>query len=141
MNEYVVDASVALKWFVAEELRQQAVSLLAASSKLHAPDLIFVETANSVWKKTVRGELPVSQARFIAQALPHYFSSIHAFDVIVPPAFAYAIELQHSVYDCVYLACAIRADSVLVTADTRFCRSVADTPYERQVRHLSEFAA
>jgi predicted nucleic acid-binding protein len=42
----VVDASVAIKWFVEEPLRSQARKLLADRHEFVAPDLLIAEVSN-----------------------------------------------------------------------------------------------
>ena len=51
------DASVAVKWFVAEGHRREARHLLAPGIERYAPDLLPVQCANAVWKKARRGEI------------------------------------------------------------------------------------
>ena len=51
-------------------------------------------------------------------------------------AFACATELDHPVYDCLYLACAVHIGGMLITADDRFVRAVAVSPYARFVHRL-----
>ena len=48
------------------------------------------------------------------------------------------MELDHPVYDCLYLACAVHLGGVLITADDRFVRTVADSAYARFVRPLGD---
>jgi predicted nucleic acid-binding protein len=67
----VVDASVAIKWFVEEDGRQQALHVLDLEER-QATDLI-AEVAHGIWKKTLRGEVTDSQASVICAALPRYF--------------------------------------------------------------------
>jgi predicted nucleic acid-binding protein len=55
----VVDASVAVKWFVKEDGHEAALGLLA-HAHLSAPDLVFAETANVLWKKLRRNRLRAS---------------------------------------------------------------------------------
>ena len=50
MTEFVVDASVALKWFVPEVDSDLAEQLLVADVKLHAPRFLALETVNAAWK-------------------------------------------------------------------------------------------
>ena len=57
MSAFVVDASVVVKWFVPEIHSQAARRLLILSHAYFAPDLLFAETANAIWKKIRRGEL------------------------------------------------------------------------------------
>lgn len=51
---YVVDASVAIKWFVTEDLHEHALTLFDQPETLIAPDLICLEIANVAWKKAKR---------------------------------------------------------------------------------------
>jgi len=55
----VLDASVALKWFLPEPLSSSAERLLNGFLKsklnLHAPDLLLLETANALWKRSALG--------------------------------------------------------------------------------------
>ena len=53
----VVDASVAVKWFIAEQWTEESRKLLAGRIDRHAPDLILAETTNVLWKKARRGEI------------------------------------------------------------------------------------
>ena len=43
-----VDASIVVKWFVAEALSKEARLLLAHRLYLHAPDLLLAEFANTM---------------------------------------------------------------------------------------------
>ena len=43
MSLYVVDASVAAKWFIEEVHAEAALALLRESNRLHAPDFLLVE--------------------------------------------------------------------------------------------------
>ena len=51
MKGAVIDASVAVKWFIPEIHSQTAVKLLAGKKTLYAPDLIYAEVGNTLWKK------------------------------------------------------------------------------------------
>ncbi len=58
----VVDASVAVKWFVMEPLRAEAKRLVERREPLYAPDLIFAEVTNAAWKMVRRNEIDRAQA-------------------------------------------------------------------------------
>ena len=51
MSVFVVDASVVVKWFVPEIHSDAARRLLVLPHEYVAPDLLFAETANTIWKK------------------------------------------------------------------------------------------
>ena len=53
----VVDASVAIKWFVPEALSNEAQRLLDGGAALFAPDFLLIEFGNIIWKKVRLGEL------------------------------------------------------------------------------------
>ena len=50
-----------------------------------------------------------------------------------------AHELDHPIYDCLYLALARRIDGQLLTSDQRFARKVSDSKYARDALLLGEF--
>ena len=64
-----VDASIAVKWFVAEPLHGEARRLLSHRLCLHTPDLLLAEFANTIWKKARNGELDDPQPCFDELAL------------------------------------------------------------------------
>ncbi len=115
----VVDASVAVKWYVEEDLSDEAVAILDRGERLFAPDLIVAEVANIAWKKAVRGEIGPDQAREIAGGIGRGVPVLCSSAELAGRALALALTLDHPVYDCLYLACAERVDGLLVTADRR----------------------
>ena len=135
---YVVDASVAVKWFVKENLHDQALRLLDAAELLQAPDLIVPEVANIAWKKAVRGEVAKDQAQVVVAAIRQYIPRLHATVGLTEQALGIALTLNHPVHDCLYLACADVADGVLITADKRLHEAVQDTDFSRLVRYLGD---
>ena len=52
MNHLVIDASVAVKWFVPEIYSDVASTLLDSKHHLIAPDLLFIEIGSVVWSRT-----------------------------------------------------------------------------------------
>ena len=58
----VVDASVAVKWLVAEDGSDAARALAAGGDDLHAPRLMASEVANALWRKARLGEIERSDA-------------------------------------------------------------------------------
>lgn len=112
----VVDASVAVKWTVKEDGHDEALEILDRPEGLIAPDLLLPELANVFRRKLKQKEIlgeQVSQAMFAVRlAIRSFLPSRDLID----DAWQIAQRLDHSVYDCVYLACAIPA-GVLVTAD------------------------
>lgn len=120
-----VDASVAVKWFVSEEGRREALKLTAARIERHAPDLMLPECANVIWKKHRRGEIAPAQPFIDQIARLSEAVALHPAVELVQDAAAIALEAGHSVYDCFYIACAKLTDSTLVTSDRRLADLVS----------------
>ena len=117
----IVDASVAVKWFTAEALHEEARALLTGSEPLLAPDVLAAEFANAMWTKVRQQEIEETDAvRAIAAVSGRGQPQLERSAPLVPRAFELASALDHPVYDCVYLALAEALDTVLVTADRRF---------------------
>ena len=52
-----------------------------------------------------------------------------------------AVDLDHPVYDCFYLALAVQEQYPVITADARFHRKVRDHPYlSDRIRHVASLA-
>jgi len=137
----VIDASVAIKWYVQEELRPAARQLVLDEHELHTVDLLGIELANIAWKKTIRGEIGQQQANLFVDDRYRYFMHIHRGDDHLRPALRLAFDLRHPVYDCVYLACAVGIGATLVTADRRLLTALIDTPHAMCAVHLADAPA
>ena len=57
LGRVIVDASVAIQWFVPEIHADAARRLLREGMTLLAPDLIWAEVANALWRKWREKEL------------------------------------------------------------------------------------
>lgn len=122
----VIDASVALKWVLDEPGADAAAAL--RSESLIAPELWLVEAANALWRRTRRGEMSDEQAKerlVVLLAAPVTAAPIER-DLLA--AADLADTLAHPVYDCLYLAMAIRENTQVITADRRFHAVVAASP-------------
>jgi predicted nucleic acid-binding protein len=132
----VVDASVALKWFVGEDGSDLAVELLNSGEPLIAPDLVLAEVCNAAWKSLRRREIDRAQFDEVATDVTQVFQRLVPLDRLIRPAAALARELDHPVYDCLYLALAEAESVPLVTADRRLVAALATTPLAARVRPL-----
>ncbi len=129
----VLDASVVVQLFFAEEHSEAAERRVRHAGELLAPDLIWAEIANVIWKRHRRGDLSEDDAQGIARqvrALPLRITG--AFDLL-PDALTLAMQLDRSVYDCLYLALAVRTGSILLTADQRLANALAPTPLAKHI--------
>lgn len=114
---YVVDASVVIKWLVPEEGSEQAAAVMQLP--LVAPELLVVECVNVLWRKAVRGSIGVEDALERAQLLQAAGVALEPMQPLATETLALSLRLNHSAYDCAYLALAQRLDGVLLTADQK----------------------
>jgi predicted nucleic acid-binding protein len=134
----VLDASVALKWFVREDGTASALTL-AGREDLIAPDLLVAEVANGLWKMEQVGRLPAKAVDLAMTRLPRYFRQLAPVEPLAARALEIARELGHPVYDCFYLALAEQAKTSLVTADSRLLERLAGMPLAALAASLATF--
>ncbi len=120
MTQFVVDANVAIKWIGPEIHSEAALRLRNSDYLLLVPDFFFPEIGNILWKRVRRGETTLENALEDLDALMGLPLQVHPSFPLMPPALEIAVRIQQAVYDCVYLALAVRHECQMVTADERF---------------------
>jgi predicted nucleic acid-binding protein len=131
VSAYVVDASIGVKWFMPEVHSEAARRLRGAEAMLHAPMLFLLELNSVLCKLVRRGELTTREARALHREVSRLPVRLHADEPLLPTAFDMSLELQHSLYDCMYLALALALDAQLVTGDRKLMATLSGTPFER----------
>jgi predicted nucleic acid-binding protein len=144
MITWVVDASVAVKWFVPELLSDQAGLLLEAGSAGHsaliAPDLVVAEFGSVLSKKMRAGELTSREAREVLDgflAAPVEFVSSAG---LAHAGLEIAAVVHCTFYDALYLATAQAVRGRLVTADEGLARLISRTPLHALLVSLRSLA-
>ena len=132
----VVDASVAIKWFVREAQTEQARRLIAIPDPLIAPDWIMIEAASTFSRKVRESKLLLIHAERHLQDLPRFFERLHPSVELVQSALMLSYRLRHPVYDCLYLVLAEREDTRLITADQVFAAAADDAGFGKRVALL-----
>lgn len=129
---YVLDTSVAVKWFADEGGPEQAkaVQLFEAfeqgQCELRAPVLLFFEIANALMYSyklpppTIVDSLAFLQKLRIKVELLNWS--------ILTRAIELAAACGSTIYDSYFLAMALETDSVLITADEVFLRKARQLP-------------
>ncbi|MBI4266075.1 MAG: type II toxin-antitoxin system VapC family toxin, partial [Acidobacteria bacterium] len=103
MSVFVVDASLVVKWFVPEVHSEAARRWLGASHDYIAPDLVFPEVGNAIWKKTRRGELSEDEGQRLVADISAIGVEAVSMRALLPDAHALAIATGVTVYDATYL--------------------------------------
>jgi predicted nucleic acid-binding protein len=133
MKRLVVDASVAVKWYIPEIHGEAAVRFLDPAFDLSAPELIGPEFGNILWKKIRRSEITPEEGSEILSAFQALDLQLYPTSSLLASAMELAVALDHSVYDSLYLALAIALERRLVTADRRFHTVIAQSAFSNHV--------
>ena len=132
MNTYVIDASVAAKWFLpasGETLTAEALDLLkryaVGQVRFLVPDLFWAELGNVLWKAVRLKRLPQRSAEAALRATrDRNFPTVPSHSLL-EAAFIIATTFDRTVYDALYVALALQSQSQLVTADERLANALA----------------
>lgn len=120
----VVDASVAVKWFVPEDSSEEAAALLKTNQKLLAPELIRIEVAAALTRRLRMEELDENMTQLLLGDWRDYLArqavSLQPTVTDFDAATQLSITLNHQLQDCTYLAVANRLNVSLLTADKKF---------------------
>jgi predicted nucleic acid-binding protein len=141
-NHFVVDAGVAIKWYVPETYDAEAKRFLDPAFTLHVPDLFYPEFGNVVWNKACLlkpPEMTVDEGREILDLLLGVSLTVHptapllkfAYEIAVTPA-------RPTVYDCCYLALANALGCRLVTADQAFYNALKGSPHGSRLLWIAD---
>lgn len=127
----VIDASVLIKFYVPEVLFDRAERLLAKVEKgdieLSAPDLIYPEVGNILWKKNRLKELTHSEVEEITDAILSFPLKIEASKPLLPLALDIAIACGITVYDAIYVSLAKVYETAMMTADRKLVDALVKT--------------
>jgi predicted nucleic acid-binding protein len=102
-DKVVVDSSVAIKWFVVEPYSVEAHYILegyqTGTLTLLAPDLLFAEVGNIVWKKHRFQSLAAEDAQEILAAFRLVTFVVTSSAALLEEAYRLAVAHQRTVYD------------------------------------------
>jgi predicted nucleic acid-binding protein len=126
---YVLDASVALKWVLPEPLSNLAQALRDDFRKtahvLLAPDVFVAEVGHGLARAERRGIIQSPQGSILlADILSTPPQMFPAYPSLITRAFAIASQWRVGVYDCLYVALAEREQCDLITADDKLVKNL-----------------
>lgn len=131
MTDLVVDSSVAVKWFITETHTAEALRILTdyrnGRLTLLAPDLIYAEFGNIIWKKQVFQGLHAT----MSEAVIHQFSQLQIratlSQLLLMDAYNIASTHKRTVYDSLYIALSQREQCPFVTADEKLVNAIGSS--------------
>lgn len=119
MSTYVLDTSVAIAWYLPEEVslaaRTYRARLAAGNLRCLVPSFHFWEFGNVLRTRVRRGEIEPALAREILQL--HLDADLEVAEPDRAHVFDVALEFDATVYDAVYIALALEHDIQLLTAE------------------------
>lgn len=119
MAGVVIDASVAVKWFLAEDRAAETRRYRDVDAALVAPASVLLEVFHALWKSARGDRISFDAVEEAALILRHSYSVLVPIHELFEPAAALAVKLRFPIYDCLYLALGARESAEIVTADER----------------------
>ena len=122
MKVYVVDASVASRFLLAEDLSDKAGLILEGflieALDLRAPKLVVYEVGNTLWKAVRRGFISLDEAgEKFSYFLGLRLDSIEMDDEELGEALKWGAKNNATYYDSVYIRSSKKIGATLLTAD------------------------
>ncbi|MBF0625482.1 MAG: type II toxin-antitoxin system VapC family toxin [Magnetococcales bacterium] len=140
MTTLIVDASVVCKWYLPEDHRDLATGLLTERISLLAPELVFAEVGNVLWKWSRHGAIDRHGIDRIDRHLSQALQRIVPLSELFAAAFEITKIINHPIYDCFYLALAQRENVPLITADQRLIARLTGTAWAPLVIPLAQWS-
>ncbi len=138
MKPLVIDASIVVKLFFEEEYSDLSAARIEATGRLIAPEFMWIEATNVVWKRLRRGELTLDQAMAIIEEMLRLPIETYPADDLIALALTLAADTGRTVYDCVYVALAVREGCTLLTGDQRLVNGLRGTPAETHIQFVGD---
>jgi predicted nucleic acid-binding protein len=120
----IVDASVAVKWFLPEEeLESEAqlvrYALLDERISASAPSILWSEVAHAIVGAVRQKRFAEEQAKSVTARFHRLRAAVELTDVDVKDAIDRALKVGIGAYDAQYLSLAAQLDESVITADRR----------------------
>ncbi|MGI0480369.1 type II toxin-antitoxin system VapC family toxin [Geminocystis sp. CENA526] len=127
-SKIVVDSSVAIKWFISQNYSFEANQILETykTNKLSliAPDLIYAEMGNIIWKIQRFQGLNQEDAENILNVFQKIPLQIISGNQLLQDAYKFAIKYQRSIYDSLYVVLSVRENCRFISADEKLYNAI-----------------
>lgn len=120
----LIDNSVVFKLFIEEDKSDKARELFSQDHDFYFLDFTFLEAANSFASAVKRQRIGQRQAVENLENFKKLATQIIATFPYYSSALELALQLNHSVYDCLYAIAAKSKNATLVTCDEKFANKL-----------------
>ena len=114
----VIDASALAKFILKEERWERVADFLKAGTI--SVDHVMKETVNAIWKRLIRGEISLEDARSMFEAMKEILGKAVVIENemnYIDEAFEISIKHNITIYDSLYIALAKKKKLELLTSD------------------------
>ena len=133
----IADTSVIIKTVIHEKLSDTARRL--RDQGMAAPSLWIAEAGNVLWRKQQVKIISRVEAETLYDALLGAPINTFHYEADAQDAMEMAIALRHPIYDCFFLAAAVRERTYVATDDARFASAVRQNgKWASHLRMLAE---
>ena len=127
---FVIDASVAAKWFLPDEpFSATALELLrgatAGTAELIVPDLFFSECGNILWEAARRHRLSAEDTLAAIRIMGDLQTLTVPASGLLERTLEIARSYDRTFYDSLYIAVAVQQQTHFVTADEKLANATA----------------
>lgn len=135
----VVDANVALKWYLDEPFSDEARALLRTRHALVTPIHAVGEIGHVLSKRLRKQEISRDHLDSALKGIYRTLALLPLTDLL-EEAVNVAVESGQTFYDALYVAAAVRSGGTLVSSDDRLLRALRSSRWGPLVMALSEAA-
>src|SRR4051794_18068600 len=135
----VVDASVVVKWHIAEDDSEAAQTVRQSAERFSVPDLLFLETASAVSKNVRRGLMSPDRALEIIKSIADGPFDVHSTQSLARDALRIGLARDITPYDASYVALAMSIRADFVTSDRKLFNKLHGSPFGRNVILLADY--
>lgn len=136
----VIDASVLIKFYIPEILSDRAQYLLDSVRQgkvtLFAPDLVYSETGNILWKKHHLNELTRSEVEEISDAIVLLPLKVEPSKGLLSLAVHIGMAYGITVYDAMYVTLSRIHETRMMTADRKLFEKLTKTDLKKYIGWL-----
>jgi predicted nucleic acid-binding protein len=134
----VIEASVAVQWYVEEEYSDIAIRISHDASEMHVPNFFYQEVTNAFWRRARSGDIDAAIVPLWLDSLTDATTIVHDSRSLVHSAWQIASGTAMPIYDAGYLAVALAQKCPVVTADRAFFRQARVSGHAALVRWIDD---